>query len=69
MTLHLLGLPLEKAILRLRAAGVEPHIEISRAPRRPQQAGALRVVRVKNGGREITVCGFQTALKEETPHG
>ena len=65
MTLHLLGLPLEKAILRLRAAGVEPHIEISRAPRRPQQAGALRVIRVREGGRRLTACAFALRVGEE----
>lgn len=69
MTQTLLGLPLEEALARLRAAGIEPNIIESRAPRRSEGNGALRVVRVKNGGREITVCGFQAALKEETPHG
>ena len=62
---NLLGLPLDEALERLRAAGLEPNIVESRAPRRPAGNGALRVVRIKNGGREITVCGFQTALKEE----
>ena len=54
----------ETDIQKIHDAAIE-----SRAPRRSEGNGALRVVRVKNGGREITVCGFQTALKEETPHG
>ena len=49
MTQTLLGLPLEEALARLRAAGIEPNIIESRAPRRSEGNGALRVVRVKNG--------------------
>lgn len=62
---NLLGLPLELALERLHASGIEPKIIESRAPRRPAGNGALRVVRIKDGGREVTACGFETSLKEE----
>ena len=61
---NLLGLPLDEAIRRLYACGVEPAVTISRAPRRPEGLGAYRVVQVQAEGREITACAFVDALKE-----
>ncbi len=61
----LLGLPLEEAEKRLLARGITPEITVSRAPRRPDGTGAFRVVRVLDGGRRLTVCAFETAIKEQ----
>lgn len=63
----LLGLPLEEAIRRLRAEGVEPTVDITRAPRRPEGIGALRVVRVSENGRVVTACAFLDTLREDAP--
>lgn len=60
-----MGLPLEKAIRRLSAEGVEPAVFVSRAPRRPEGVGALRVVRVQEGGARLTACAFVDGLEEE----
>lgn len=64
MAERLLGLPLEEAVRRLRALGVEPAVLISRAPRRPEGVGAFRVVRVQEDGRKLTVCAFFDGGKE-----
>lgn len=61
---HLLGLPLEEAVRRLGALGVEPTVTVSRALRRPEGVGALRVVRVRDGGRELVACAFVTEIAE-----
>ncbi len=61
----LLGLPLAEALNRLRAAGIEPRVAISRAPRRTEDTGELRVVRVLEEGRALTACAFVTTLREE----
>lgn len=61
---RLLGLPLEEAVRRLRARGVEPAVTVSRAPRRAESAGALRVVRVRKDGRELTAAAFEDRVKE-----
>ncbi len=60
----LLGLPLEEALARVRAWGVEePKVIVTQAPRRRQEEsqgtpqGTLRVLRVKDG--ELTVSAFQ----------
>lgn len=63
---RLLGLPLQEALERLRAQGMEPAVIISKAPRRPDEVGAFRVVRVRSGGREITACAFLEGLEKET---
>ncbi len=63
----LLGLPLEEAIRRLHAMGVEPAVVISSATRRPEGVGWLRVVRVRDGGRELTACYFLDRICEEMP--
>ena len=60
----MLGLPLEEAIRRLDAVGVEPAVIVSRAPRRPEGVGVLRVVRVQDEGRKLTACAFVDGLAE-----
>ena len=66
---YVLGLPLEEALLRLEAAGIHPDVEQSRAPRRPDGMGALRVVRTQSGGRRLTVCAFVTDVKDADDDG
>lgn len=61
---RLLGLRLEEAIRRLEAQGIRPAVTISRAPRHPEGRGALRVVRVRENGRELTACAFKQAAWE-----
>jgi len=58
LTKSLLGRPLEEALRQMRSQGVEPAVVISRAPRRPEGVGSLRVVRVRAEGRELTACAF-----------
>ena len=59
----LLGLPLETALAKVRASGVEPEVLIACAPRRKGQEeletreGTLRVIRAREG--ELTVSAFQ----------
>jgi hypothetical protein len=65
---ELLGLPLAEALKRLRAQGIEPAVLVSRAPRRKEEQGAPRVVRVQQAGRVLTVCAFQD-LVSEALHG
>lgn len=59
----MLGLPLEEALRRLDALGVEPTVTESCAPRRNPGEGALRVVRQSEDGSELTVCAFQLDIK------
>ena len=57
----LLGLPAADAVQRARAAGVEPVVCESRAPRRDAAAeGTLRVIRVQEDGAglRLTVSAF-----------
>lgn len=57
----LLGLPLETALERARAAGVEPVVEETCAPRRAAVGEAtLRVIRVRGDGAslQLTVSAF-----------
>lgn len=67
MTSDLLGLPLEEAVRRSRARGVEPAVVISRAPRRTEEVGVLRVVRVSEDGRVVTACAFIDTIREDAP--
>lgn len=60
----LLGLPLDEAIRRLDAEGVQPAVTVSCAPRRPEGVGALRVVCVREGGRQLIACAFTDLVKE-----
>jgi len=55
---------LAEAEARLRAAGIVPRVMVSRAPRRAEAAGEARVVRVQEDGNLLTVCSFQTAVRE-----
>lgn len=61
-----LGLPLDEAILRLGLLGIVPRVTVSRAPRRPEGVGALRVVQQRKGGSELTACAFLLHPREET---
>ena len=58
MTDLLLGLPLDEALMRLRARGVSPKVSVSRAPRRPEGVGAFRVVKAAADGSALIVCAF-----------
>lgn len=60
----LLGYPLTEAVRRLAAEGITPAVSISRAPRRQDDPGVLRVVRVEDGGKRLTACAFVDGLKE-----
>lgn len=64
MGMHVLGLPLDEALQRLASQGVYPTVAISRAPRRPEEVGALRVVQVLDGGQRLVACAFVQDLKE-----
>ncbi|HIT00128.1 MAG TPA: hypothetical protein IAA59_07810 [Candidatus Faecaligallichristensenella faecipullorum] len=56
---NLLGLPLDQALEALRALGVQsPQVETTECFRRAASQGELRVVRVQDNGRRITVAGF-----------
>ena len=57
----LLGLPLEDALKVLEARGIQPEIKET-APPRGGRDGSLRVVRCRNGGRQLTVAAFQDPL-------
>lgn len=61
---RLLGLCLEEAVRRLEAQGIRPAVTISRAPRHSEEEGSLRVVRVREDGRDLTVCAFKRAAWE-----
>lgn len=60
----LLGLPLDRALERYRALGsVAPRVLYTAAPRRAQQEGTLRVVRVRPD--ELTVAYFPDRVRQE----
>ncbi|MBQ3078477.1 MAG: hypothetical protein IJC48_00575 [Clostridia bacterium] len=65
MMTQILGLPLEEALERLNAAGIDP-IEITSvsAPRGSMPRGSLRVVRVKENGRFLTIARFNDSVEE-----
>ena len=64
---HLLGLPLEAVLERLRANGIEPDVRRTRSPR-GETGGTERVVRVSEDGRTVTVACFPDQVKtEDTP--
>ena len=55
----LLGLELEQALALLRREGIEAQVTVTRAPKRPDDAGALlRVVYASDDGERLTVSGF-----------
>jgi hypothetical protein len=65
----LLGRPLPEALALLEALGIGPvTVTSSQAPKRREgtETGALRVVRVLEGGRALTICAFAPA-KEGGP--
>ncbi|MBR3502754.1 MAG: hypothetical protein IKO07_00740 [Clostridia bacterium] len=60
----LLGLPLDRALERLRARSVEPAIEWTGNPRRPGE-GTPRVVRASADGRRLTCARFPDSVRSE----
>lgn len=60
--INVLGMKLEDALAVVRAAGIEPTVITTRAPRDQRSGGTLRVVRVR--GNEVTVSAFM----DDTPH-
>lgn len=60
----LLGLPLAMAQEKLRQAGVEAEVCVSRSPRRADADGTPRVVRASEG--RLTVCYFPDGDPRET---
>ena len=60
----LLGLPLETALERLRARGIEPTVQWTENPRRPSE-GAPRVVRASLDGRRLTCARFPDSVRAE----
>ena len=59
-----LGLPLDEALARLRAQGVEPAVEFTENPRHPSE-GTARVVRVAEDGRRLTCARFPDHIESE----
>lgn len=64
--MDLLGLPCEQALEALRARGIEDvRITEARAPRGGREGGTLRVVRVRDGGRELVAARFLDTIVRE----
>ena len=64
MRAELLGLELDRALEILRAAGREPHVTVTTAPRREPGDGAARVVYASDDGMRLTVAPFVEPLKQ-----
>ncbi len=65
MRTQLLGLPLEQALELLRAEGIEPQTDVTRAPGREERArGVLRVVYASDDGRRLTAAEFLEPPRE-----
>ena len=62
--INILGLPLEEALHRLKEQGTEPEI-VHTAGFREAAEGALRVIRISEDGRRLTVARFPDAVKTE----
>ena len=60
----LLGLPLEEALARLRARGVEPAVAYTGNPRHPSE-GTARVVRAAEDGRALVCARFSDHIRTE----
>ena len=54
---NVLGLPLEEALRRLSEEGISPEIEHT-AGFREKAEGTLRVIRIRENGRRLTVARF-----------
>ncbi len=61
---ELLGLPLETALFRLRAQGIEPRVTFTRAPKGQREDGEPRVVRISADGSELTAARFLNPLAQ-----
>ena len=67
---ELLGLPLDTALARLAAENISDiRIERYTAPRDGNTRGTLRIVRVREGGRLLTVCLFPDSVKSAEEDG
>ena len=55
--ISLLGLPLDEALARLRARGIEPEVAFTENPRHPSE-GTPRVVRISEDGRRVICARF-----------
>ena len=62
MRTELLGLELSRAVELLRAQGVRPSITVTRAPKRAQDEGTLRVVYASDDGERLTAAAFLQPL-------
>lgn len=57
--LSLCGMPLEQVVAALEQQGIVPQITVTCAPRRTEDSSRiLRVIRVNDGGRKLTVARF-----------
>lgn len=64
MRMALLGLELEQALDILRGQNVQPHVEITRAPRQTdEKRDVLRVVYASDDGLRVTAAAFRNPLK------
>ena len=59
---NVLGLPLDEALRRLRAEGIEPEI-LHTAGFREKAEGTLRVIRIWENGRRLTVARFPDFIR------
>ena len=66
MRTDLLGLELSRAQELLRAEGVRPDVTVTRAPKRAQDEGVLRVVYASDGGERLTASPFLEPLIRKT---
>ncbi|MEG0766733.1 MAG: hypothetical protein RR482_03365 [Clostridia bacterium] len=66
MEQQLLGRSLQDALALLQAKGIAPvRVVQSCAPRRDPHIGVMRVVRIQEEGRLLTVCAFLDELRQE----
>lgn len=65
-TIRFSGLPLETAIARLHAAGMEPQIRFTRAPRGKERENAVaRVICAQADGSVLTAAYFTEAAGQD----
>jgi len=59
-----LGLPLDEALRRLKEEGIEPEI-LYTAGFRAHAEGTLRVIRIEENGRRLTVARFPDFIRRD----
>ena len=62
--MNALGLPLEEALRRMKEQGIEPEI-LHTAGFRETAEGTLRVIRISESGRRLTVARFPDFIREK----